>query len=93
MIVTDKEIASVVLDSKYETADADMHNNFYPRRIIESRFELMKEKARDRRDMLKENAFKTKSLDEYKQEKAKKDAENKEKAAKNYNDLLKTYER
>ncbi|MDA0708460.1 MAG: M1 family metallopeptidase, partial [Proteobacteria bacterium] len=93
MIVTDKEIASVVLDSKYETADADMHNNFYPRRIIESRFELMKEKARDRRDMLKENAVEPKSLDEYKQEKAKKDAENKEKAAKNYNDLLKTYER
>ncbi len=88
MIVTDKKIASVVLDPKYETADTDMHNNFYPRRIVESRFDLVKEKARDRRDMLKENAEEVKSLEDYKKEEADKDAENKEKSVENFKKYL-----
>mgnify|MGYP002634860578 FL=1 len=91
MIVTDKEITSVVLDAKYETADTDMDNNFYPRRINQSRFELKKEAESDRRDMLKENAEEAKSLEEYKKEKEKLDAENKKKSATNLKKLLEDY--
>jgi hypothetical protein len=91
MIVTDKEVASVVLDPKYETADTDMSNNFFPRRIVESRFELMKEKARDRRDMMKENLEEPKSLEEYQDEEAEKDADNKEASASNFKKLVEEY--
>ncbi|MBT6328637.1 MAG: M1 family metallopeptidase [Kordiimonadaceae bacterium] len=91
MIVTDKEVASVVLDPKYETADTDMSNNFFPRRIVESRFELMKEKARDRRDMMKENLEEPKSLEEYQEEEAEKDADNKEASASNFKKLVEEY--
>lgn len=55
MIITDKEVSAVILDPKYEMADTDMQNNFYPRRILESRFDLAKERARERRDMMHEN--------------------------------------
>jgi len=91
MIVTDKEIASVVLDPKYETADTDMFNNFFPRRILESRFDLVKEKANQARDMLKENQEKPKSLDDYKKEKQKEDDKNKKLSEENFKKLLDEY--
>ncbi|MBT5187128.1 MAG: M1 family metallopeptidase [Kordiimonadaceae bacterium] len=91
MIVTDKEVASVVLDPKYETADANMDNNFYPRRINSSRFDLVKEKARDRRDMMKENNKEVKSLEDYKKENDEEDADNKEKSASNFEKLVEEY--
>ncbi|KEO86194.1 aminopeptidase [Erythrobacter sp. JL475] len=37
-----KELAEVVLDPDWETADADINNNHYPRRIIDSRVEAFK---------------------------------------------------
>ncbi|MGF1461630.1 MAG: M1 family aminopeptidase, partial [Maricaulaceae bacterium] len=37
-----KEIAQVVVDPEWETADADIENNYYPRRIIPSRVEAFK---------------------------------------------------
>lgn len=91
MIVTDKEIASVVLDPKYETADTDMFNNFFPRRIVESRFELVKEEARKRRDMLKENVEEVKSLEDHIKEKEKEDADNKKKSAANFKKIIEEY--
>ncbi|MEZ5758027.1 MAG: M1 family metallopeptidase [Emcibacteraceae bacterium] len=91
MIVTDKEIASVVLDPKYETADTDMFNNFFPRRILESRFDLVKEKANQGRDMLKENLEEPKSLDDYKKEKQKEDDKNKKSSEENFKKLLDEY--
>ncbi|WP_444931084.1 M1 family metallopeptidase [Microbulbifer sp. SSSA002] len=50
MLVRDKSkvLKSVVLDPHWETADVNVENNFYPRRIIKSRLELFKnEKQRN----------------------------------------------
>ncbi len=44
LIITEKEIKSLVLDPDLETADGDVENNYYPRRRIKSRFRLFKEK-------------------------------------------------
>jgi hypothetical protein len=42
LIVTDRELTQVVIDPRWETADVDMENNHYPRRIIPSRIEAYK---------------------------------------------------
>jgi len=46
LIVTDKdkELVSVTVDPRWETADVDVHNNHYPRQIIPSRIEAYKKK-------------------------------------------------
>ncbi len=46
LIVTDKgkELASVTIDPRWETADVDVDNNHYPRQIIPSRIEAYKAK-------------------------------------------------
>jgi aminopeptidase N len=44
LILTDKEIASITLDPHLETADSDLANNYWPRKPIESRFQLFKRK-------------------------------------------------
>ncbi|WP_419146876.1 M1 family metallopeptidase [Pseudoalteromonas 'SMAR'] len=48
LIITDKDkpLASVSVDPRWETADVDIENNHYPRRIIESRLEVFKKKKR-----------------------------------------------
>ena len=42
LLVTEQEITGVVVDPLQETADVDIENNFYPRRIIPSRIESFK---------------------------------------------------
>jgi hypothetical protein len=42
LIVTDRELTGVVIDPRWETADVDVENNHYPRRIIPSRIEVFK---------------------------------------------------
>ncbi len=42
LVVTDKEVVSIVVDPLQETADVDIENNYYPRRIIPSRIESFK---------------------------------------------------
>ena len=51
LIVTDKEktLSSVVVDPLWETADVDVENNYYPRRIIPSRVEAYKAKKKTRK--------------------------------------------
>ena len=44
LIITDKELVSVTIDPRWETADVDVHNNHYPRQIIPSRIEAFKKK-------------------------------------------------
>lgn len=54
-----KELVEVVVDPDWETGDADIENNNYPRRIIPSRIEAFKEeqsKARTARDLMGETA-------------------------------------
>ena len=43
LIVTKKEVKSIVLDPNLETADADLSNNFFPRRAIPTRFQIFKQ--------------------------------------------------
>jgi aminopeptidase N len=44
LIVTPKEIQTIVLDPHLETADTDLTNNYFPRRPLKRKFELFKEK-------------------------------------------------
>lgn len=55
LIVTDRELTSIVIDPRWETADVDVENNHYPRRIIPSRIEAFKKLEGDemeRRDIM-----------------------------------------
>lgn len=54
MIVRDKSklLSSVTLDPYWETADVNVHNNHYPRKIMPSRLELYKGKKR--KNMMKD---------------------------------------
>ena len=59
LIVTDKDkvLVQVVVDSGWETADVDIENNYYPRRIIPSRVEAYKAKKstdKVRRDIMQD---------------------------------------
>jgi hypothetical protein len=49
LIVTEREIVSLTIDPHMETADADIENNFYPRRLVPSRIESFKASASSRR--------------------------------------------
>lgn len=44
LIITDRPIEKITLDPHRETADVDLENNYFPPRIIKSRFQLFKEK-------------------------------------------------
>ncbi|PWK53853.1 M1 family metallopeptidase [Pleionea mediterranea] len=57
LIITDKgkDLVSVTVDPHWETADVDVDNNHYPRKIISSRIEAYKSKARkgwERKDIM-----------------------------------------
>lgn len=43
LIVTKKEAKAIVLDPNLETADADLKNNFFPRRPVSTRFQVFKQ--------------------------------------------------
>ncbi|HEX8370294.1 MAG TPA: M1 family metallopeptidase [Pyrinomonadaceae bacterium] len=43
LIVTRKEAKAIVLDPNLETADADLTNNFFPRRTVPTRFQIFKQ--------------------------------------------------
>ncbi len=44
LLITDKKIATLTLDPHLETADVDLENNYFPRRPVQSRFQLFKMK-------------------------------------------------
>ena len=53
--------ASVVIDPNWETADVDVENNHYPRRIIPSRIEIFKSPEKDgfeHRDIMQDSKTK-----------------------------------
>jgi hypothetical protein len=63
----DKELVSVEVDPRWETADVDVSNNHYPRKIIESRIEAYKSKKRTgmvRRDIMQDIKTELKTDDE-----------------------------
>lgn len=49
LLVTEREIVSLTIDPSMETADADLENNFYPRRLVPSRIESFKSSSSSRR--------------------------------------------
>lgn len=64
LIVTEKEVVSFAVDPNWETADVNIENNYYPRKIIESRIEAFKsERGTDHisRDLMQEAKTKLKS--------------------------------
>lgn len=46
LIMTSKEIASIVVDPHLETADTDLENNTFPRKPVKSRFQLFEQEKR-----------------------------------------------
>lgn len=42
LLMTQKPIKSLVLDPRLETADVELENNYFPRRIMKSRFDVYK---------------------------------------------------
>jgi predicted secreted protein len=71
LIVTEKGkvLKSVTVDPRWETADVDVENNHYPRRIIPSRIEAYKSESDTsgvRRDVMQDIKTKLKSDDELK---------------------------
>jgi hypothetical protein len=48
LIITKKEAKAIVLDPNLETADADLNNNFFPRRAVPTRFQVFKQQQRGR---------------------------------------------
>lgn len=57
LIITDKPVQEFAVDPNWETADVDISNNYYPRRMIESRIEAFKsQRNRDHisRDLMQE---------------------------------------
>jgi hypothetical protein len=78
LVVTDKELVSVVVDPTWETADVNNENNIYPRRIIPSRVEAYKAKRTSgknstRRDIMHEITTKLKTDEDKKDEDKKED--------------------
>jgi hypothetical protein len=74
LIVTDKnkELVSVTVDPRWETADVDVENNHYPRRIIPSRIEAYKSKpssSKVSRDIMQDVKTELKKDDESKDKK------------------------
>jgi hypothetical protein len=45
LIMTPKEVRSISLDPRLETADVDLSNNYFPRRIVKTRFQIFREQA------------------------------------------------
>jgi len=69
LIVTEKgkNLVSVTVDPRWETADVDVENNNYPRRIIPSRIEVYKReksKAKVSRDIMQDIKTELKKDDE-----------------------------
>ena len=78
LIITDKNkvLASVSIDPRWETADVDVHNNHYPRKIIPSRIEAYKKKKSTKkvsRDIMQDIKTELKTEDDDKTEAPEKD--------------------
>ena len=52
LLITEKQVKSIVLDPKLETADTNLDNNHFPQRINKSRMELFK-KPKEKNPMQK----------------------------------------
>ncbi len=53
LLVRDKPVASIVVDPDWDTADTNIENNYYPRRITPSRLELYSQ-PEDKRNLMRD---------------------------------------
>lgn len=91
LFVTEKTIKQLTLDPRLETADVDLSNNYYPPKLVKSRFKLYKDsksknemqKANAAKEAAKKEAEKSAAKDKADKDKADKEKANKEKAAAN----------
>ncbi len=61
LFVFDKELQQIEVDPKWETADVDIENNHYPRKIIKSRLQMFKSKKEgllEERDLIQDSKTK-----------------------------------
>lgn len=71
LLIRDKEIKDIVLDPYLETADVDLNNNYFPRRILPSRIEAFKSDrspSLPNRDLIQDVKSKLKKDDEDKKD-------------------------
>jgi hypothetical protein len=61
LVMTQKEIRSISLDPRLETADVDLSNNYFPRRPIKSRFQIFREQQTTPNPMRQEQERREKS--------------------------------
>ncbi len=54
VLFSKKQLQSIHLDPLLETADVDMNNNFWPPRVIPTRFELFKEKQEEEKNPMQQ---------------------------------------
>jgi len=67
LVISETPIKEVILDPHWETADVDIENNYYPRRLIPSRIESFKSEGRSgfaARDLMQESKSELNSDDE-----------------------------
>ena len=74
LFMTDKEIIRFELDPKQQTADSQVSNNFWPPKVIPSRFKLFKE-SKKKNDMQKAKKPNQEKEDDSKDKKVEKDKE------------------
>lgn len=77
LIITRKEVKQVELDPSLETADVDRSNNYFPPRIVKSRFQLYKSSGRSSKNEMQQfqDAEKRREAAKKKAEEEKKKAE------------------
>lgn len=64
LLVLEQELVSINVDPQWETADTDVENNHYPRRIVPSRIEMFKSSPREGleyRDVMQDSKTELKS--------------------------------
>ncbi|MEL7015831.1 MAG: M1 family metallopeptidase [Pseudomonadota bacterium] len=73
LLIREKEITNIVLDPNLETADVDLNNNYFPRRILPSRIEAYKfdrKPSLPNRDLIQDVKTKLKTDDDKEDDKA-----------------------
>ncbi len=79
LILASQEIKSLTLDPNLETADIDLENNYWPRKVVPSRFQLFKQQESSRNPMQRAQEAEKKKAEEeaakQKQEESEKEPE------------------
>jgi hypothetical protein len=52
LIITKKEVKQFTLDPYQETADIDLKNNYFPRKMLESKFQLFKQEKQTKPNLM-----------------------------------------